>query len=99
MLPSTFKYHKQVVVKNFPQKSNKRSMAGTITKETKKEGQRMHNPQEPKKRRKQVPLMVGNYFTHSPSNVTCMQIVRYNSNERSRTSITRQHNFPLYSKG
>jgi len=40
MLPSTFKYHKQVVVRNFPQKSNKRSMAGTITRETKREGQR-----------------------------------------------------------
>ncbi len=40
MLPSTFKYHKQVVIKNFPQKSNKRSMAKIITRETKKEGQR-----------------------------------------------------------
>jgi hypothetical protein len=40
MLPSTFKYHKQVVVKNFPQKSNKRSMVRIITRETKKESQR-----------------------------------------------------------
>jgi hypothetical protein len=40
MLPSTFKYRKQVVVKKFSQKSNKRLMVGIITRETKREGQR-----------------------------------------------------------
>jgi hypothetical protein len=33
--------------------------------------------------------MVGNYLTHDPSIVTCMQIMRSNSNGGSITSITR----------
>ncbi len=33
--------------------------------------------------------MVGNYLTHSPYNVVCMQIMRSNSNGRSRTNITK----------
>ncbi len=82
-----------------PQKSNKRSMAETITGETKREGQRTFNSQEPKKGRKLVPLMVQNYFTHNPSSVPYIQIMRYNNNGRSRTSITCQHNLPLYNKG
>jgi hypothetical protein len=66
MLPSTFKYHKQVVVKNFSQKSNKRSMVGIITRETKREGQRkakgciVHRIQ--KKGRELVLLVVGKLF-------------------------------------
>jgi hypothetical protein len=39
MLPSTFKYCKQIVEKSFPQKCNKRLMPGIITRETKREGQ------------------------------------------------------------
>jgi hypothetical protein len=58
----------------------------------------MHNLQEPKKGRKLVPLMVRNYLIHDPSNVTYMQILRFNINGRSRTSITRQHNLLLYSR-
>jgi hypothetical protein len=45
-----------------------------------------------KKARKLIPLMVQSYLTHGPSNVANMQIVRFNSNGRSRTSITYQHN-------
>lgn len=30
----------------------------------------------------------GSYVTQSPSNVTCMQMVRSSSNRRSKTSIT-----------
>jgi hypothetical protein len=39
----------------------------------------MHNWQEPEKEeeRKLVPLMVRSYFTHSPSNVPCMQILKW----------------------
>jgi hypothetical protein len=42
--------------------------------------------------------MVESYFTHNPSNVTYMQMVRSNSNMRSRRSISRQCNFPFYNK-
>jgi hypothetical protein len=59
----------------------------------------MHNLQEPKKRKELVPLMVESYLTHDPSNVGTMQIMKFNSNGRSRTNITRQHILPLYIKG
>jgi hypothetical protein len=62
-------------------------MVETITREIKKEGQKKvkrHNSQEQKKGRKLVPFMVGSYLTHCPSNVTCMQIVRFNNNGRSK---------------
>jgi hypothetical protein len=53
------------------QKSNKRLMAGTITRETKKgwpkKGQKTHSPQEPKKMERAIPLVVGSYLTHGPS--------------------------------
>jgi len=52
-----------------------------------------------KKRRGLIPFVVGNYLTHSPSNVAYTQIMKFNSNRRSRTNISRQHNFPFYSKG
>ncbi len=77
-------------------------MVKTITRKTKMEGQRKakkrtaHKNQ--KKGRELIPLMVGSYLTHDPSNVAYMQIVSLNNNGRSRTNITRQHNFPLYSK-
>ncbi len=74
-------------------------MDKTITRETKQEGQKANNPQEPKKRRKLIPFGVGSYFIHDLFNVTCMQIVRCNSNGRSRTHIACQHNLPLYNKG
>ncbi len=74
-------------------------MAGTMARETKREGQKRHSPWEPKKRKILVPLVVGSYFTQSPSNVAYMQIVISNSNGRSRTNITRQCNLPLYSRG
>jgi hypothetical protein len=43
--------------------------------------------------------MLRSYLTHNPSNIACMQIVSSNSNRRSRASIFRQQNLPLYSKG
>jgi hypothetical protein len=46
-----------------------------------------------------VLLVVGSYFTHSPSYVACMQIMRPNSIRKSRTNISRQCNLPFYSKG
>jgi hypothetical protein len=82
----------------FHKKSNKRLVARTITRKTKREGQNTNNLQEPKKGRELVPLMVGSYFIHNSSNVACMQIVRSNRNGKSRTSIT-LHNLPPYSRG
>jgi hypothetical protein len=73
-------------------------MAITITWETKRDGQKTNNLQEPKKGRELVPLVVGSYLTHSPSIVTCMQIVKFNNNGRSKTRITCQCNFRLYSR-
>jgi hypothetical protein len=79
-------------------------MAGTIIGKTKKgqpkKGQKTHSQGTQKKKgRELVPLMVGSYLTHCPSNVACMQIVRFNSNRRPRTSIICQCNFRFYSRG
>jgi hypothetical protein len=38
------------------EKMNERSMAGTITRETKREGQKMNNPQEQKKEERASPF-------------------------------------------
>jgi hypothetical protein len=43
--------------------------------------------------------MVGSYLTHNPSNVACIQIVRFKSNRRSRINISCQNNLPFYNKG
>ncbi len=78
-------------------------MAKTITGETKKEIQRKakrriaHRNQ--KKRKKVIPFVVRRYFTHGSSNVAYMQIMKSNSNGRSKTNIACQRNLPLYSKG
>ncbi len=78
-------------------------MVGTIIRETKREGQRKAKrcttPMNQKKGEKVILLVVGSYLTHVPSNVTYMQIMRFNSNGRSKTNITRQRNFPLYNRG
>jgi hypothetical protein len=51
-------------------------MAKTIPRETKrrrpKKGQETHNLKGPKRGREPISLVVGSYFTHGPSNVTCM---------------------------
>jgi hypothetical protein len=74
-------------------------MAGTIKGETKREGQKTHNSHEPKKKgRELISLVVGSYFTHYPSNVTYMQIVRSNTNGRSKTNIIYQRNLPFFSR-
>jgi hypothetical protein len=49
-------------------------MVGTITKETKREGQgktklKYAQPTRTKRGKKLVPFMVGSYLTHGPSNV------------------------------
>ncbi len=62
-------------------------------------GQWTRSPHEPKKRREVVLLMVGSYLTHNPSNVACIQIVRFKSNRRSRINISCQNNLPFYNKG
>jgi hypothetical protein len=46
--------------------------------------------------REPIPLVEGSYFTHEPSNITYMEVVRSNSNGRSKT-CTYQCNFLLYS--
>ncbi len=67
-------------------------MAKIIARETKrrrsKKGQETHNRKGPKRGRGPISLAVGSYFTHGPSNVTCMQIVRFNSTGRSKINIT-----------
>jgi hypothetical protein len=50
------------------------------TKGKAKERLKNTQPKETKEGRELDPLVViGNYLTHSPSNVTCMQIVRSNT--------------------
>jgi hypothetical protein len=66
--------------------------------ETKREGQKMNHPQEPKKGSELVLLVIGSYLTHNPSNVICMQM-RSNNNGRFKTSITCQRSLPFYDKG
>jgi hypothetical protein len=59
------------------QKPNKRTMAGTITEETKREGQRKvrrHAAAHRNQQRERANISrVGSYLTHGPSNVRCMQ--------------------------
>jgi hypothetical protein len=66
-------------------------MAQTITGETKREGQKRPKDAQPagteKKGRELVPLVVGSYLTHGPSNVTCMQIMRSNSNLKAKRML------------
>jgi hypothetical protein len=84
------------------QKSNKRSMAITIKWKQKRKAKERPKDAQPirtKKGRGLVPLVVGSYLTHGPSNVTNMQIVKSNNNGRSKRSITRQCNILLYSRG
>jgi hypothetical protein len=73
------------------QKINKRTMARTIPGETRKgrpkKGQKTHSPKGPKRGRELVSLRVGSYLTHNTSNVTNMQIVKFNSSGRSKTSV------------
>ncbi len=74
-----------------------------IPRETKrrrpKKGQETHNLKGAKRGREPVYFIVGSYLTHGPSNVTYMQIVRFNNSGRFRTSIMCQRNLLLYSKG
>jgi len=77
-------------------------MAGTITWKTKgqaKERPKDARPTRTEEGREIVPLVVGSYLTHNPSNVAYMQIMKSNNNRRSRTSISCQHNLPLYNRG
>jgi hypothetical protein len=78
-------------------------MVGTITRETKREGPRKTKGRticrNQKKGKELILLVVGSYFTHSPSNVICMQIMRSNSSGRFITNIIRQRNLLIYSKG
>ncbi len=67
----------------------------------KKEGQRKakrHVVCKKKTREKASPFHVRSYFTHSPFNVTYMEIVRFNSNRRFKTNISHQRNLLFYSK-
>jgi hypothetical protein len=78
-------------------------MVGTIIGEIKKASQRKAKRQttcmnQRKKKKKLVLLMVEGYFTHDPSNVTCMQVMRSNSNGKSRTCTTCQRNISFYSR-
>jgi len=81
---------------------NKKLMAGTITWKTEgkaKERPKDARPTRTEERRELVLLVVGSYLTHNPSNVAYMQIMKSNNNRRFRTSISCQHNLPLYNRG
>jgi hypothetical protein len=74
-------------------------MVGTITHKTQgtaKERLKDAQPTKTKEGRELVPFMVGSYFTHNPSNVANMQIVRSNINRMFKTCISYQCNLPLY---
>jgi hypothetical protein len=77
-------------------------MARTITKKTKREGQKTTTLEEPKKKgggvKKLIPLIIGSFVTHMLSNVTYMQIVRPNNNGRFTTHIIHQLNLLFYNK-
>jgi hypothetical protein len=68
---------------------------------TKTEGQRKAKRRTAHKnqtKERASPSWVGSYVTHGPSNVIYMKIVKSTNNGGSKTSITSQHNFPLYIK-
>jgi hypothetical protein len=80
----------------------KKPMARTITRKTKGNSKKRPKDAQPtwtKEGKKLVPLMVRSCLIHIPSNIACMQIVSSSSNRRFRTSISCQHNLPLYNKG
>jgi hypothetical protein len=55
-------------------------------------------PARIKERKEPVPLVIRNYrnyLAYNSSNVTWMQILKFNNNESFRTSISHQHNLPL----
>jgi hypothetical protein len=56
-------------------------------------------PTKIKERRELVAIVVRSYLNHNPFNVTYMQIMRFNSTRRFKTSISHQHNLSFYSKG
>jgi hypothetical protein len=65
-----------------------------------KKGQKTHKPHQPRKKKKVSPSHVRRQFHPQPSNVAWMQIMKSNrNNERSKTSITNQHNFSFYNRG
>jgi hypothetical protein len=58
------------------------------------------HPAGSKEGRERIPLFIGSYLIHNPSNVfsmhvISMQIVRFNNNRRSRTSISCQCTLPV----
>jgi hypothetical protein len=80
-----------------------RSKKGEAKRGRPKKGQKTHRLKGRKRRIELVrielvSLVVGNYFTHGPFNVTNMQIMRSNSRGRLKTNITYQRNLPLYSR-
>jgi hypothetical protein len=70
----------------------------TITWKTKRKAKK-HIAHMNQRGRELVPLVMGNYRIHNPSNVIFMQIMRSNSNRSFITSISHQCNLPFYSKG
>jgi hypothetical protein len=78
-------------------------MAKTIPRETRREGQWKTKRctiwmKGPKKRRESVCLMLRSYFSHIPSNVANMQIVRFNNNGSFEQASFAKTNFFLIAK-
>jgi hypothetical protein len=77
-------------------------MAGTITWKTKgkaKERSKDVLLARTNEGKELIFFMVGSYFTHIPSNVAYMQIVKSNSDRRFITNILCQRNLLLYNNG
>jgi hypothetical protein len=84
------------------QQIQQKPMAKTIKWKTKgraKERPKEVQPKGTKERRGLILLVVRSYFTHNPSNVANMRIVRSNNNRRCRTNISHQRNLSIYSRG
>jgi len=68
-------------------------MTQTITRKTKRKAKKRSKDAKPigtKEGGKLKPFVVGSYLTHNLSNVTSMQIMKFNSNRRYRTNISCQ---------
>ncbi len=89
-------HHKNAIKDQRPEQPHRGAKKGQL-----KKGQKTNIPQEPRKRRKLVPLTVGSYLTHGPSNVGAnvayMQIIRSNNNGSNliELAVIKNKNRPL----
>jgi hypothetical protein len=68
-------HHKNAIKDQRPEQSHRGDKKGRP-----KKGEKTNSLQEPRKRRKLVPLVLGSYLTYGPSSITCMRMTRSNNN-------------------